>query len=428
MAYADDIKALTVKIGGVDGGSGVLVKPQDTNVLYILTAWHCISGCEKLDGAQLCFDDSISCDEDVVVKNVYHDEKTDAAIIVVNRFSQEVSFVGFEEKRDCSGATFHHTGFPTCRAEGEERKYSDRVIDKILNNVNNLVEYIYKNAPQKHELVGMSGGGIFDENRHLIGIHKQSSCEDKNEQLGYALYIPCQHFNALIDSNKLSPIGEIDLSSFLAVKNEIFNFEHNKGAKNDLESLLGLISMIQTTLLNKSPKNLFEAMQDKRRCRKRVSPVCLKKEDWARFGEFLLACKLIKGDEVSDFDIEKIGKHFQFVYSEEDFDLFEVRTKLNTNLLGRFQEKNCVYVIGGISSKGESYDVKIRQNIPDLSVAAYSEDFDIADADNSFLCNLTFVNGHLFRDVMENKGSDIKKAKGKEMETYKSFLEKRIYG
>ena len=169
-------------------------------------------------------------------------------------------------------------------------------------------------------------------------------------------------------------------------------------------------------------------MQEKRRCRKKVSPVCLKKEDWARFAEFLLACKIIKGDAINDYEIDKIGRFFQYIYSEKDFDLFEVRNELNTDLLGRFQGKDCVYVIGGISSKGETYDVKIRQQIPDLSVASYSEDFDIADAGNTFLCNLTFVNSHLFRDLMENRGAVIKQAVGKERETYKSLLEKRIYG
>ena len=428
MSYADDLKALTVRIGGINGGSGVLVKPQDTNVLYVLTAWHCISCYDKLEACCLHFDEAIGCEEEVAVNDVYHNEDTDAAIIVLNRFCKNVRFIGFEDKSKCTDATYHHTGFPACRADGEERGYTDRIVDKILNDTDNLVEYTYEKVPQKREVVGMSGGGIFDEHYHLLGIHKQSSRKDNKEQLGYAQYIPCQHFCALIESYNLSPIGSVDLSSFHSVRDEIFNFEHNKGAKNDLETLLGAISVMLTHLLNKSPKTLFEEFQNNRRCRKRVSPGCLKKEDWARFGEFLLACKLIKNGDVGDFDIEKIGKFFQFVYSEADFDIFEVRTKINTNLLGRFQEKDCVYVIGGISSKGESYDVKIRQNIPDLSVADYSEDFDIADAGNTFLCNLTFVNSHLFRDVMESNGTMIKQAIGEEKDYYKSILEKKIYG
>lgn len=428
MSYADELKAITVKIGGKDGGSGILVKPMDASVLYVLTAWHCIKGYAKIEACCLHFDAAIGCEEEVTVKAVYHDQDTDAAIIVVNRFCKEVCFVGFENKENCNSSIFHHTGFPACRADGEEREYRDSTIDKILNDTNNLVEYTYAKAPLKHEVNGMSGGGIFDEHYHLLGIHKQSSRKDEEELLGYARYIPCRHFTALIESNNMSPIGCIDLSSFYPLKNEIFNMDHNKGAKNDLETLLGAISIVKAGLLNKCPKNMFEALQEKRRCRRKISTVCLDKADWARFAEFLLACKLLKGDDINDYDIDKLGSLFQYIYSEKEFDLFDVRNELDTDLIGKYQGKDCVYVIGGISSKGETYDVKIRQNIPDLSVASYSEDFDIADAGNTFLCNLTFVNSHLFRDLMESKGAEIKQAAGKEIETYKSLLEKRIYG
>lgn len=428
MLYADELKALTVRIGGKDGGSGVIVKPMDDSILYILTAWHCISECGTVKGDCLCFDASIKTAKEVTVKDVYHDEDTDAAIIVVNRFCDDVGFVCFEDKTNCMASSYHHTGFPSCREEEGERNYSDRVIDKILNDVDNLVEYTYAKVPQKEELKGMSGGGIFDESFHLLGVHKRSSCEDSKEQLGYARFIPCRHFDALIKKHSLPQIGTVDISSFRPINSEIFNFDHNKGAKADLERLLGDFSIIKIGLLDKSPMVLFETFQNKRKCRKKVLPVCLKKEDWARFAEFLLACKLMKGEEVGDFNVDIIVKHFQYIYSEKEFDLFDVRAELNAELLGRFHGVDCVYVIGGITSKGENYDVKNRQNIPDLSIAAYSDEFDIADADNSFLCNLTFVNSHLFRDMMESKGAEIKDANGEAMELYKSLLEKRIYG
>lgn len=66
--------------------------------------------------------------------------------------------------------------------------------------------------------------------------------------------------------------------------------------------------------------------------------------------------------------------------------------------------------------------------MPELNVATYSESFDIADAGNSFMCNLTFVNVHLFRDVMETYGPNLKDQDGKEMENYQSLLDKKIYG
>ena len=174
--------------------------------------------------------------------------------------------------------------------------------------------------------------------------------------------------------------------------------------------------------------DLFEAFQQQRKCRKKVMPYCLKKEDWAMFGEFLLAAKILKQNDIQDYEAEQIGKYFQYIYSEEDFDMFEVRQKLSVNLMGKLYHKDCVYVIGGLSSKGVSYDVLIRKKVPELTVATYSNGFDIADAGNSFMCNLTFVNVHLFRDVMETYGPNLKDQDGKEMENYQSLLDKKIYG
>ena len=245
MSYADELKAITVKIGGKDGGSGVLVKPMDASALYVLTAWHCISGYEKIEAGCLHFDETIVCEEEVAVKAVYHDQDTDAAIIVVNRFCNDVCFVGFENKENCKSSIFHHTGFPACRADGEEREYRDSKIDEILNDTQNLVEYTYVKPPLKHEVSGMSGGGIFDDHYHLLGIHKKSSRKDEEEQLGYARFIPCRHFEALIKKHSLPQIGSVDIFSFRPINSEIFNFDHNKGANADLEKLLGDISYIK---------------------------------------------------------------------------------------------------------------------------------------------------------------------------------------
>ena len=427
MGYVDDLKALTVRIGGKDGGSGVLMKPLDTTVLYILTAWHCLKD-ETENTVEISFADNLYEGVNIQVKKIYKDEKTDSAIIVVNRFDDNVKFVGFSNKPFESHVNCYHTGFPSCRS-GEDgiRTFAIRDINRLWDDQGNLVEYTYTLVPQKHELTGLSGGGVFNESYQLLGIHKQSANEDKKEELGAALYIPCRCFNALIMANGLSPIYEFDLTSFRPFMGDMFKLD-NMGAMNDLESLLGSISTLRPGLINKSPMDLFEAFQQQRKCRKKVMPYCLKKEDWTMFGEFLLAAKLLKQNDIQDYEAEQIGKYFQYIYSEEDFDMFEVRQKLSVNLMGKLYHKDCVYVIGGLSSKGVSYDVLIRKKVPELDVATYSNEFDIADAGNSFMCNLTFVNVHLFRDVMETYGPNLKDQDGKEMENYQSLLDKKIYG
>ena len=424
MAYADELKKLTVRIGGKDGGSGVLMKPLQSDVLYILTAWHCL---EEIEGEdyQFFFADDLYADINVHQRKVYYDKATDAAIIEIDRF-QEIRFVGFAEKPEMPQTECYHTGFPHCRAdENSERKYDARIIDSILHDTNSLVQYSYAKIPQKHELTGMSGGGVFDDNFHLLGVHKQSAVEDDKEQLGAALYIPCKCFHQLIVKEGLSPIYEFDLSTFKPFKDVIFKF-NNQGAERDLEKLLGETASMQIGLMNKSPKELFEGFQEQRKCTEKVMAYSLSKDDWARFGEFLLATKILKPDKVNDYDVKQIGMYFQYVYSRKDFDMFDVRKSLNMKMMGKYMGAECVYVIGGLTSKTVTYDVIHGTKVPDLSVANGNDEFDIADGGRAFMNNLTFVNCHLFRDVMEYNGPALKGDDAKNK--YQSLLKQYIYG
>lgn len=427
MGYADELITLAVRIGGKDGGSGVLIKPLDTSLLYILTANHCLKDVNE-DTVELSFADSLYEGVEIGVKKIYRDDNTDAAIIVVNRFDDGVRFTGFANKPFEPHINGYHTGFPSCREnENKIREFAIRDVNRLWQDKGDLVEYTYTPVPQKHELTGLSGGGVYNEKFQLLGIHKQSAYQDNIEQLGAALYIPCRCFYTLMVANGLSPVYEFDLSSFRPFKDDIFKLD-NMGAMVDLECLLGSIATLGPGLLDKSPKDLFEAFQQQRRCREIVRPYCLKREDWTMFGEFLIAVKILKRDDIHDFEVEQIGRYFQYIYSEEDFDMFEVRKKLNVNLMGMLHDKDCVYVVGGLSSKGVNYDVKIRNKVPELNVATYSEGFDIADAGNSFMCNLTFVNVNLFRDLMEFYAPELNDLNGREMEMYQSLLNKRIYG
>lgn len=425
MAYVDELKALTVRIGGKDGGSGVLVKPLDNRVLYILTAWHCIKDIEN-DNYDITFADGQYQNIKIETGEVYHDENTDAAIIMVNRFA-DVRYVGFASKPEKPQVTCYHTGFPHCRADyNSEREYATRNIDSILHDSGGLVEYTYAKIPAKHELTGMSGGGIFDNEYHLLGIHKQSVEKDEKELLGSALYIPCSHYLDLIVKKELSPICQFDISSFKSFQDCIFNFDNNQGAKRDLQDLLGEMSAMQVRLMKKSPGELFEGFQNLRKCSKKVKANVLNKEDWARFGEFLLAAKILKPDKVTDYEAEQIGSFFQYVYSERDFDIVEVRDGLDINKMGRYMGKECIYVVGGIRSGTVTYDRLEGKKVPDLSVAYGSEEFDIADGGKGFMNNLTFINCHIFRDVMEFYGPNLKAPDS--MVKYKDLLKKYIYG
>lgn len=423
MVYEDEMKSVTVRVAN---GSGVIVKPLVDNCFYILTAYHVVKGL-SIDRIRLDFQyTSPFHGKEVKVQKIYSCKELDTAILIIERKDEEIaSFYPSPDGLRCNDLC--HAGYPNNQnKKGIANSCKLHNIDRWLGSYDrNFVEYKYPNHIDEPELDGMSGGGIFDGSYHLIGVHKQLAADVDKEELGKNVMIPWSCFEELIKKNKLSRVARFNLSTFDTFNNEIFNFEGNLGAKNKLEVLLFQLARYKTEILGISPLQYYEDFQNSRMAKGYKQGVDLQKEDWVKFGEFIVAMKAIWELDVID-NLNEVFQKFQYVQSSNDFDIFEVTQKLDPSLLGIVSDTNVVFVVGGIQNKGYHQDVKSK-NIPDIAVGLKpNQRFDIARTGRSALSAFTFVNAHFFKEAMEANTEEIKNHEGVELETYRQLIMRKI--
>lgn len=429
MNYADELKDLTVRVAG---GSGVVMRFPSEGRTFVLTAWHCIK--EVRDVITIIPNEEKYGDAKITIIDKWKDEDIDACIIEINSFSDDIRSIEFIEKPNQTEVNCKHAGYPKCTEKDGKRDFRCHPIKRILDNKGSYVSCQYEDNIANNELKGMSGGGVFDNDYHLLGVHEESACMDKNEQLGYASYIPSRHFDTLFKSHGLSPVWYIggspqtlfSLDDFRDFQDDIFNFDQNKGAKAKLQRLLDEISTRLSLMIKVSPKDLYNAFQAAREGCQPVHHDQLKKEDWVTFGEFVVVIGILLGIDVGQ-EYKKIFGEFQFVQSDKDFDLYDIRNELDLKLIGMIRKETKI-VVGGIRKSGYDNDV-MTPEIPDIALARIPDSLDISTGGRGMLNSLTFINGQLFKDAMNDNCKEIMKRNDEDrLNFYITLLNKVIYG
>lgn len=87
-------------------------------------------------------------------------------------------------------------------SKGRRKKIGNILVLHIAHFDSNsdidIVEYQYDVENKENEIKGMSGGGIFNQDGKLVGIHTQSAMHDKQEMLGKGGMLPVSLFLQLI--------------------------------------------------------------------------------------------------------------------------------------------------------------------------------------------------------------------------------------
>lgn len=429
MNYADELKNLTVRVAE---GSGVLMRFPSVSRTFVLTAWHCIK--EVGDDITIIPNEETFKDAKITIIDKWEDEDRDVCIIEINSFSDDIRAIEFIEKPNQTDVNCKHAGYPKCTEKDGKRDFRCHPIKRILDNKGSYVSCQYDDNIANSELKGMSGGGVFDNNYHLLGVHEESACMDEKEQLGYATYIPSHQFANLFKSHGLSPVWyngdylnkQFSLDTFRDFQDDIFNFDQNKGAKAKLQRLLDEISTRLSLIISISPKDLYNAFQAEREGCQPVHHNQLKKEDWVTFGEFIVVIGILLGIDVGQ-EYKKIFGEFQFVQSDKDFDLYDVRNELDPKLIGMIRKETKI-VVGGIRESGYDNDV-MTPGIPDIAMARIPDSLDIATGGRGMLNCLTFINGRLFKDAMNDNCKEImKQSDADRLYFYITLLNKVING
>lgn len=423
MDYQDEIKAVTVR---VCNGSGVIVKPLSFDCFFILTAYHVVKGKNK-DAITLAVNPSSSlCGKKLRILDVKQSSVYDAAILIVEKTDEIIApYYPSNEHKD--GQTHWHSGYPNnINASGEVSSCKLHDFNRWMGLTKaGFVEYKYPNHIEQKELDGMSGGGIFDSDYHLIGVHKGLAESEDDEQLGKNIMVPWRYFEQIINDNDLPPIARFDLTSFQTFKTAIFNFDHSQGAKDKLHQLLATMAVNKSQISGLSPLNCYDAFQKSRNVERYTSGFEMNESDWVLFGEFLLAIKVI-----FDFDLinrfDDVFPKFQYIQSDRDFDIYNAPNILDPSLLGVVNDLDVIFVVGGLKSQKYPQDVR-QKDVLDISIGKKAQqEFDISSAGRDVMVGFTYVNANLFKDAMEENTDIISSFSGNKLECYKKLICSRI--
>ena len=406
-------------------GSGVLVKPFATDYLYILTDYHVIKD-KHIEEITFMFEKgSPLIDLSPEIIEIVYKEQLDVSIIKIrNIHCKEIEYLRTKTKN--IGNNLFHIGFPKCR-------YDDKAVCRTsVININyndgaaggHLVEYECEKPTKKEEIEGMSGGGIFDSEYHLVGLHKQSSNLDKYELLGKAAYIPICDFKKVIAEYKWAPIIEFDLDSFASFSAMAFNFEGQSYINKTATRILFDIDDYKARIETCSPVVIVNLLKERGRIASDILVDELNKEFWIAFSEFIIGILVILDiDENQDNFIITMYDRFHFVYSEAEFDVYEARDKLDINLI-KGMNKGSKLVVGGLNhSCAYNGNVLRPENIvPNISSAELYNERDISRSNRRLLNNMTIVNSNIFKDSVGKCVDDEKDS----LDYYKNLLISKI--
>lgn len=381
----------------VCNGSGVIVRPLDRSCLYVLTNCHVVCGGDGKEKA-LTFKfetDSILNGVGVSVVDTILCEEKDMAIIKINADGFEN--LGFLRLNTCCNNAKFHVGFPKARYEGAVSPTLVLNIQNVNGRANAfLTEYEYTKQVEKNEIEGMSGGGVFDENCCLVGIHKQSSNKDEKEMLGNACFIPISCYKELLTEEGWSPILEFNLDSFVELTRIAFNFD-DKSVLRNAELLLYEINTYKSRIEELSPVKIIEVLTKNGRLDRNIAVDELSRDFWTDFTEFVIAMIILLDieDKQEDFIISVFDK-FHFVFSQKQFDFYDVREELDLDLLCGMS-KGAKLVVGGIAEP-KTFNACVMDNrIPNISEAGVFQTMDIARHQRQLLSKLTIINSKIFR-------------------------------
>lgn len=384
----------------VCNGSGVIVRPLDKSFIYILTNYHVLFDNDgKIKDLKFKFEigSSLNTDKINVIESPIYCKDKDIAIIKID--AKGFENIEFLRLNTCCDSANIHVGFPKAR-------YNEAVSLTMVLNIKNsngyvnecLIEYEYDNLVNKDELEGMSGGGIFDENYHLVGIHKQSSNIDGNECLGKACFIPIESYKELLKDAGWSPILEFNLDSFVEFTELVFNFDNDSYVRKMALKLLLSIENHKEDLNKYSPQKVLEILKNNGRLAEKFSIDDLNLDFWTDFTEFIIGVMSILEMNINnEVFILTIYDKFHYVYSAQSFDFMEVRERLDVDLIAGFNQ-NAKLIVGGLPSTTLRGCV-LTSEVPNIAKGKVNDVKSIARPKRIQLMNMTIINAKIF-----NKG------------------------
>lgn len=384
----------------VCNGSGVIVRPLEKSYLYILTNYHVLfedDGQAKTLKFKFEKGSPLNVDNINVIGDPIYSKDKDIAIIKIDANGFEN--VEFLRLNICCSDAKIHVGFSKARYEGAVSLTQVLNIQNINGHANNLLtEYEYTKPVAENEIKGMSGGGVFDEDCCLVGIHKQSSNKDEEELLGNACFISITYYKEILKEKGWSPILEFNLDSFIEFTELAFNFDNDSFIRNMALELLLSIEDYKEKLNNYSPQKVLDILKQNGRLAENISIDYLNQDFWVDFTEFVIGVISILEINLDTEDfILSIYDKFHYVYGTQSFDFMEVRERLDVDLITGFSQ-NAKLIVGGLPSTTFKGCV-LTSKVPNIAKGKIYDVRSISRPKRIQLMNMTIINAKIF-----NKG------------------------
>lgn len=428
MLGIDDIKQkLTVR---VNDGTGVLVSPLDKDILYVFTCRHVVLDEGKnilpIDNISISYDEANSKQAHVfTIQSVEVSEQVDndIAVLVVKR---DIDIPHLYISSDRIGC--FHIGFPKSRKNAED-KIGNTLVLHIAhfdsNSETDIVEYQYDVNNKENEIKGMSGGGIFNKDCKLVGIHTQSAMHDKQEMLGKCGMIPISLFLQLIAEKKLPPVLEFDLSYFGKMVGWVFDFSCERFVDDRTAQFTSDLDQYKAIVEQWSPIRIFDVLIKKGKINEGTKLEGLDQRYWQAFTLFIVG--VIALLDLNEPDGEKaivsLYEKFHYCYSNEELDVYDVREKLEAKLVvGKI--KGAYLVVGGLN-KTVFYGnyAAPKAQVPDLRKAEIIEENDISRSRSNVFNQMTIINNNIFETAVKDCANTIKEVT---IEHYRNKLKEII--
>ena len=412
MLGIDDIKQkLTVR---VNEGTGVIVSPLDKDILYVFTCKHVISDKEKnmlpIDKISISYDEAnIQYAHAFSLLNIVVSGKCedDVAVLVVKRDIEIPHLYISSDRIGC-----FHVGFSKNRKDAEN-KIGNILVMHIAhfdgNSEMEIVEYQYDIQNTDKEIKGMSGGGIFNKDCKLVGIHTQSAMHDEQEMLGKSGMIPVELYFLLIKENKMSPVFEFDLRNFREMVTWIFDYGNQVAIKRKVSQFFSDIAVYKEIVQKWSPEKIMDILKKKGKIAPSVRLESLDKKYWHAFTLFVVSIIsfLDLSEEDSECAIMTIYENFHFCYSDKEIDVYKVREEMDGNLLVG-KKRGAYLVVGGLNNPNCLIGCYTQPEsiVPNIMKARIIEKGDISQSRDVFLDETMIINNHIFERVLEKCADD----------------------
>ena len=412
MLEIDDIKQkLTVR---VNDGTGVLVSPLDKDILYVFTCRHVVLDEGKnilpLDKIIIRYDELRKQTHVFTIQSieVSEQENNDIAVLVVKRDINVPHLYISSDRIKC-----YHIGFPKTRKDAE-KKIGNILVLHIAHFDSNsdidIVEYQYDVENKENEIKGMSGGGIFNQDGKLVGIHTQSAMHDKQEMLGKGGMLPVSLFLQLIAEKKLPPVLKFDLSHFGKMVGWVFDFSREHFVDDRTTQFASDLDQYKAIVEQWSPIRIFDVLKKEGKISRETQLESLDQRYWQAFTLFIVG--VIALLDLNELDCEKaivsLYEKFHYCYSNEELDVYEVREKLEPKLVvGKI--KGAYLVVGGLNETvfyGSFAPPKAQ--VPDLRKAEVICENDISRSRSNVFSQMTIINNNIFEVAVKDCANAIK--------------------